>query len=391
MRYRTEQIGYCSNVHPGESLAKILCNLDQGLLAVKRQRGLQRMHCGLWLSADAANTLQDPICRRDFIQTLHDQQLRLTTLNGFPFGQFHLTRVKEKVYLPDWSQDSRRQYTLALAELLADCLPADESTGSISTLPLGYAQTWSAEKHESAVRQLTVLSQALAALEQRSGKLIRVCLEMEPDCVLESSQQCLDFFTLLQAQGANMRYLGICYDVCHQAVMFEDAYQSLQRLHQAGIHIGKIQLSNAIRLPLHNSQPQQGMRFLQQFAESTYLHQCKAITTGKQIVVWPDLPALFNTLPTLDDCEELRVHFHVPLHWHGNEDQSLQSTQHSLLRTLDFLSDHPDCRPHLESETYTWQVMPSELRPVDQQGLTDSLCQELGWLESQMQARGLLE
>ena len=42
--------------------------------------------------------------------------------------------------------------------------------------------------------------------------------------------------------------MGVCYDVCHAAVEFEDPAGSLQALRAAGIGVPKLQLSAALRI-----------------------------------------------------------------------------------------------------------------------------------------------
>ena len=54
---------------------------------------------------------------------LAEQGLYVFTINGFPYGAFHGSPVKEHVYLPDWLEDERLVYTDRLAELLAALLP----------------------------------------------------------------------------------------------------------------------------------------------------------------------------------------------------------------------------------------------------------------------------
>jgi hypothetical protein len=44
------------------------------------------------------------------------------------------------------------------------------------------------------------------------------------------------------------RHLGICYDVCHGSVGYEDPVAALDRLIGAGIAIRKIKLSAAMRV-----------------------------------------------------------------------------------------------------------------------------------------------
>ncbi len=85
-----ENITYCSNVHAGESLDEILHNLNHFNRPVRQQRDVETMTSGLWLSATAAETLKDPEQLRRFKQALNSTGLTLTSINGFPFGNFHV-------------------------------------------------------------------------------------------------------------------------------------------------------------------------------------------------------------------------------------------------------------------------------------------------------------
>lgn len=69
--------------------------------------------------------MQQPEVREDFLDLLHDCGLRLTSLNGFPYGQFHEGAVKAEVYRPTWAEPQRLEYSLQLAHLLAAALPLD--------------------------------------------------------------------------------------------------------------------------------------------------------------------------------------------------------------------------------------------------------------------------
>ena len=57
----------------------------------------------------------------------------------------------------------------------------------------------------------------------------------------------------------------------------------------------------------------------------------------------------------------------------------LQSTQDDVIKTLNYLKMHPLTR-HLEVETYTWEVLPEDIR-LD---LTDSIVRELQWVRENM-------
>lgn len=389
------ELGYCSNVHPAPDLKAVGRLVNRELISVRKLRGLARMGTGLWLSARAVTQLQhSPAASNELRAQLQQNGLALFTLNGFPYGDFHGPRVKQGVYSPDWTQPQRLDYTLGLAHFLAQCLPDDCVEGSISTLPLGFAPNWSPEHQQTALIALCRMAEALAQLRRSSGRRIRVCLEMEPGCVLEETQQVIQLFELqlpavaatLGVTEASLRsHLGVCFDICHQAVMFESPSESLRRLRAADIAVGKIQVSSALEL-LH---PAAQAQLLTPYMEPRYLHQVRTLTTqGLRGTMDLDAALRPDALPR---STPWRVHFHVPIQSDTLENGALATTQWAIGEVLDFLVDHPDQRPHLEVETYTWEVLPEPLRPADSDALCHGLAAELQWLERAMTQRGLLQ
>ncbi|MGZ0715556.1 metabolite traffic protein EboE [Pseudomonas palleroniana] len=384
------QVGYCSNVHPTRDLAGLRASIAEHFQGVRNLRGLDVQDSGLWICAHAARQLQQPSARREFLALLQDSGLRLTSLNGFPYGEFHQGAVKAAVYLPSWADPQRLAYSLDLAYLLAHALPPDCRQGVISTVPLGYAATWSPVLQACADDHLSQLTAALAQLHQDSGKKIVFCLEMEPDCVLENTEQAIAFFRRRQAMDPNHGYLALCFDVCHQAVMFEDCYQSLDQLRQAGVPVGKVQLSSAMicRLPpSHDLRREHVLDTLGRFAETTYLHQVKALDPQGRRVAWADLPA---ALAQCGDSSELRIHFHVPLFSEHLLLPELSGSQGALAQTFDYLAAHAEFHPVLEVETYSWGVLPAQLRPATAQAQLEGIAAELHWVENQLRQRDLL-
>ncbi len=392
--WRRSELAYCSNVHPGESAADVAGILPTWVAAVARVRGVARAGAGLWLSAAAAAKIDGGGCDR-FRERLATHGIELFTLNGFPYGGFHARSVKQRVYTPHWADPRRVEYTLALARILAECLPHDYDEGTISTLPLGFRPHWNEALHEQAAAALCRLAARLDELAQSHGRPIRVCLEMEPGGVLESTEQTVELFTkALPAAakrlgidtGAVERHLGVCYDVCHQAVMFEDPAESLSRLSDAEVTVGKVQISCALELARPGDEAQR--RAAAEFAEPRYLHQVRARGADGELVGSMDLPdALAGQVPT---DRPWRIHFHVPIQVDTLAEAALGTTQGEIGKVLDVLAAHRHWRPHLEVETYTWQVMPDDLRPHTDEELVAGLAAELTWLEDALRARDLL-
>src|SRR5438034_9156561 len=148
-------LSYCTNVHPGRSVAEVERGLDDYTVHVRERFGAP-LAAGLWLARPVADELGSSrdLLRR-FADGLRRRGLTCHTLNAFPYGDFHSERVKENVYLPDWSQPQRKAYTERCAALLAELLPEGVNEGSISTVPLGFKGfTHSPEFFDRCVAQL---------------------------------------------------------------------------------------------------------------------------------------------------------------------------------------------------------------------------------------------
>ncbi len=398
-RWLRQQLTYCANVHPGATLNQLEQVIRHHFSAVRSLRGLRTMGTGLWLSAAVTRKLHDDeAALQKFHRLLQQEGVELFTLNGFPYDDFHRKVVKTQVYEPDWSTGKRYRYTLQLAEILASSLPSCCQQGTISTLPLGYRAKWARARQASALENLCRLTEDLHNLEQQQGRSIRVCLEMEPGCVLERTEQLVELFTRQLPSMARklgipskyiFRHLGACYDICHQAVMFEDPVRSLEQLQRAGIAIGKIQISNALELA--NPRMIDPEKLLSRFAEPKYLHQVRTRTGDGRLHAVEDLADAFSREQGLPRSHPWRIHFHVPIQAHTLADGALQTTQSSIHALLDHLRNTPSLTPHLEVETYTWQVLPPESRPADEDQLHAGLTAELEWLESEMDRRELIE
>jgi sugar phosphate isomerase/epimerase len=385
-------LSYCTNVHPGRSVAEVEAGLDRYTVPV-RQAFAQPLAAGLWLAEPVIRELMthpDGVAR--FAEGIRRRGLTCHTLNAFPFGDFHSERVKENVYLPDWSQLARLAYTEHCATVLAALLP-DGVEGSISTVPLGFKGfEHAADFTDRAIDQVIECARRLDALHHRTGKLIRLAIEPEPLCVLETTEEAIGFFQRLWLKAAGQvaidavrTHIGLCYDVCHQAVEFEDVAASIAALDKSGVRINKVHISCAIQLddPASNAE---GREALRRYIEPRYLHQTIARTSTGQIVRAVDLNEQLVTAPDslFQAAPSWRIHFHVPV----NADHlgPLATTRPALLEALPAVA-RLDYAPHLEVETYTWEVLPGA-GPADLvKGLTRELTatdELLGAVEMQM-------
>lgn len=352
----TAHLTYCLSIHPSEDLDDVRAAVFGPALDVARRiaEGTP-FGLGLRISAQTARELSG---RSDELRDeLGSQGLYTFTVNGFPFGRFSGGRVKEQVYEPNWTATDRLEYTIALGEILAALLP-EGVVGSVSTSPLVYGT----EIPAAATRNLLAAGAAYARIEDETGRRVVLCVEPEPDCAVETSEQAERLFERLGDEGEAhaLDHLGVCLDTCHMLTNFESPAQSLTRLEEAGIEVRKIQLSAALRV----REGEDPAVALAPFADPVYLHQTRVRTPSGEVLRYPDLPSAIEA----DADGEWRVHYHVPLH-RGAE--GVVETL-SPLDDPEFVSDAFTPGRHLEVETYTFALMPGRSEDV-----VDSIVAEL--------------
>ncbi|MGW4227855.1 metabolite traffic protein EboE [Streptomyces sp. NPDC004980] len=389
MRFRhpdgsTVHLAYCTNVHPAENLEGVRAQLRDHCEPVRKRLGRDRIGIGLWLAKDAARTLtNDPSELRSLRSELEHRGLEVVTLNGFPYEGFGAQEVKYRVYTPDWTDPERLAHTTDLARLLAALLPDDVTQGTISTLPIAWRTPYATDPTAAGTAQkaLVTLAQRLDALAELTGKSIRIGLEPEPGCTVETTA---DAIAPLTRVGHDR--IGICVDTCHLATSFEDPDTALDALEAAGVPVAKAQLSAA----LHAEHPHlpEVRAALGAFAEPRFLHQTRTLTAaGLRGTDDLDEAVSGGALP---DSTPWRSHFHVPLH--APPAPPLASTLPVLQSVLNRLVGGPVPRTrHLEVETYTWQALPAELRPRTRSQLADGIAAELTLARDLLTDLGLKE
>ena len=359
-------LAYCTNVHPGEDWQQTFDSLNRWTLKVKEQVAPKGPFAiGLRLSDQASRELAERTQLAAFQRWLEDHDSYVFTINGFPFGRFHGQGVKEAVYLPDWTDNRRLEYTCRLFDLLAVLTPPSVE-GSVSTLPGSFKEFIRSPDQVRVIRDnLFRCVEHIAALSARTGRRFHLGLEPEPLGYLENSKEAALFFEQLREEHPQDphldEFLGVNYDTCHFATEFEEPREALQRFVQNRIRISKIHISNALKL-----RPTPGaLSQLRSFAEDVYLHQVIVRQAQGSLTRFKDLPQALADPPSEADAAstEWRVHFHIPLH--SQPPGEFATTADHTLQLFEFLGAQPRLCSHLEMETYTWQVLPPALKSRD--------------------------
>lgn len=397
MKVNTGHLTYCTNIHAGKNWTEDFHALKQNFPDIKQQVSPdQAMGLGLRLSHEASLQLSNPDDLTEFKQWLAEQGAYVFTMNGFPYGDFHRTTVKDNVHAPDWTTPERKDYTIRLFRLLESLLP-NGMDGGVSTSPLSYRH-WFKNKEDlelakhAATYHLIEVVKVLIDIHKEKGKLLHLDIEPEPDGLLETGREFIDWFenellvsgipmiaqhfnlSAHEAESLLKKHVCLCYDVCHFAIGYENHEAVLAELQQKRIGIGKIQISAALKANLDGTAEHRALikTNFAVFDEPTYLHQVVALKKDGSLIRYPDLSPALAAIDD-DDIIEWRSHFHVPISI--KETGLLQSTQDDIVSLLRLQKTNPFTN-HLEVETYTWEVLPEPMKlPIAQ-----SISNELNWV-----------
>jgi len=385
---------YCSNIHPGEKWADHFKTLRDNIPSIRKQlAGNEPFGLGLRIANDASVELSKPEILAEFKSWLHENNVYVFVINGFPYGGFHNTVVKDDVHTPDWTTTDRLVYTIRLFNILAALLP-EGMHGGVSTPPLSYRLWWKTdqEKHgavETATNHILHLLDKLIIIEKETGKLLHLDIEPEPDGILDNTTDFINWYrdvllpkgiahlektnglSALEARETILKHIQLCYDICHAAVGYEQPEEILKSLTETGIQVGRIQVSSALKVNFSNEKEIK-LKAIENFNEPVYLHQVVARNSDNSKKHYPDLN---NALSDWNESqEEWRVHFHVPLFIQNYG--VLESTQDDIIETLALHRKKP-FSSFLEVETYTWGVLPEDM----QKPIGESIVREIEWVK----------
>jgi hypothetical protein len=388
---------YSTLVHPGDTWEDMWTSLTTYVPKVKA-RVCPNAPFGVSLrlsNASAATLVNSPAERDKLKKFLADNNMYLYTVNAFPYGPFKNQIVKEQVYEPDWRSEERTQYTINVAKILADVVPEGISP-SIQSAPLGFKpRVTGSDVVASYTQHVMRVAAELIKLEERTGRTVTLALEPEPFCFLETTDETVDYFTnhlytgksaemlaklsglpISEAIIAQRRFIGTVFDICHQAVVYEDIATSLQKLVDAGIPIFKLQEAAAMRVP---NVTQKIVDTLKRYAKTIYLTQTVEKKDGK-LTRFLNLEDAFKAWDSNPGPREWRTHFHVPVFL--DDLGEFGTTRFAIEDALKFHKARPLSR-QLEIETYTWDVLPEHLKTGD---IVDYVCRELEWVRGQLKS-----
>jgi hypothetical protein len=282
---------------------------------------------------------------------------------------------------------------MQVADILAE-VAAPHVNPSIQSPPLGFKpRVTGPDVVEAYTRQVIRVVAHLVQLNQSTGRTVTLALEPEPHCFLETTEEAIAYFTdhlysseavrmlttqtglaKTQAEQALRNHLGMVYDICHQAVEYEDIGASLQALADAGIPVFKLQEAAALRMPEVTRDTVEALR---PFADTVYLTQTVEKRNG-ELTRYLNLEDAFAAFEQDPGPREWRTHVHVPVFL--DDIGAFKTTRFAIEDALAFHKKNK-LSPQLEIETYTWDVLPAEMKTGD---IVDYVQRELDWVKGQL-------
>jgi len=275
--------------------------------------------------------------------------------NAFPISAPVEGVYKDGIFAPDWREVARWEATVNIARAVAGLI--EEGARAVLTTLTGTYWPWPDSDSERAeadcARNILLCAEKLERLSAETGRELFLALEPEPFTTAESLPETLNYFRERLFAGGKeevaRRRLGVNLDLCHAAVMFEDAAENMRAYKREGIPLFGLHLSAALRVP----EPAGKLKKLRAFNEPVYLHQVSAVDAEGRVVFWsPELAELLAlSAGELAEFREARVHFHVPVF--AEEVGGLQTTADLTWQAVRTARDEK-LTDLFVVETYTW-------------------------------------
>ncbi len=189
-------LAYSTLVHPGDTWELTNRSVRKYCPEVKRALSPDaRFAVSLRLSGQSAELLSTNQAERESLKSfLAHADMYVMTVNAFPYGPFKGSMVKEQVYEPDWTTDTRTQYTTAVAEVLADIVPEGVEPSN-QTAPLAFRPKVTGPDYIAAfTRNVLQVVANLVAIERRTGRRVKVAIEPEPYCFWATTEETVAYF-----------------------------------------------------------------------------------------------------------------------------------------------------------------------------------------------------
>ncbi|HFL8824107.1 MAG TPA: metabolite traffic protein EboE [Candidatus Azoamicus sp. OHIO1] len=366
---------YCLNVFKSKNWEETLYNIKIFVSNIKKTYPNKEIGIGLCISNSISKELIKKRNLLDLIILIKNENIYIPSINGFVYKKFHQKSIKDKIYIPEWTSNSRILYTKLLIKILKELLPKNVN-GSITTLPISY-KPWINKKNKTYIFykssiNISKIIDILININKKYKKLIHLDIEPEPNCLIENSKEIVRFYKLwlLPIGSDYLRnkyniekkiaialikdHIKICYDICHFSTNFEKTTTIIKLLTKEKIKIGRIQISSAIKIktPKKKEKFKKIINKISHLSYSPFLHQTVE-KNNNQIKKFIDIKYAIKTIKK-NKKSEWRIHCHLPIYL--KKYSILETTNKDTKSVLKNLINNKITN-HIEIETYTYNVI----------------------------------
>jgi len=385
-------ITYCSNIFKEQTLLKLLLKIENYSNKLRFKFNTKTLGLSLCISNSLSNNLNNIDSLSFFLKWLTNNKLYMYSINGFVYKTFHIKKIKENIYYPDWTSNKRFLYTKKLI-LLLDIINNILYNGSISTVPVSsmfFLQKKNIKYffYKTSININKILF-ILIDLYNNKKKYIHLDIEPEPYCLIENIINFIFFYnnwiTPLSIQFLYKKlkinkiksiyhiknHINLCYDICHFSIICNNHLNIIKLIKKNNISIGRLQISSALKALFYknanlNTILKTELLFL---INSNFLHQTTLINKKKYIYKYPDIFPALNS--DLNNIIELRTHCHLPIYMNHYKNflfTTNNETKNCILKILKTFKIY-----HLEIETYTYNFISKKNKII-------SIIKEYLWL-----------
>lgn len=338
------KLTYCSNIFKTNNLKKLSFNIKKYKEKFFKKYNLNVNIC-------LSNNLIKNINKKNLNSFREFYSIKITSINGFVYQNFHLKNIKENIYLPDWTSKNRFLFTKNILTY-TDSIAKKKEKISISTLPISYI------KWVNFFLNPFIFYEATQNLKKLTMQIKKSHLDIEPEpfCLIESYSDFLKFKknwikTLIIKK--NEKSLTLCYDICHFSVIFEKQKIISKLITIDNLKIGKIQISIALKTIIHYKHVfiKKLTKTLTKLKKSDFLHQ-SIIKNYSKIEKFSDIYFFLKKIHLFKN-KELRIHCHIPLY--KKKFKYFDSTYKDTFNSLNLIKKH-NLTKNIEIESYTYHI-----------------------------------
>lgn len=328
-------ITYCSNIFKINNAKNLINNIKNFI----KKKENKKINIGLCISIKMITEKK--------IKEILKTDIKIKSINGFVYQNFHSKLIKEKIYYPDWSSKKRIFFTKKIIKKFENT----KKKISISSIPITY-KNWNKNKYLCFIIKKSIINlKKINEIIIKYNKYLHIDLEPEPGCQIECFKTLNIFYKTIKNEK-KLKKIKICYDICHMSVIFDKQEKILKLLNINKINIGKTQISCSLKFIISKNTKviKRIIKTLFFLKKSNFLHQIclKGKNNIKEFIKIEDMIKVI----LINLNKEIKLHCHIPIYM--KKFNNLYTTYKETKKITSIISKK---NKNFEIETYTYNTL----------------------------------